>query len=86
MDITVHCTGNELYTDVYRTSTHTGRYLNYTSNHPNHVKTSVVHFLVNRMQYINLEETQTKDMEMTKIGDLLANGDPLAFLRKVSKK
>ena len=82
MGITVNRIGNELYTDIYRKSTHTGRYLNYTSNHPDNVKASVVHSLINRMQYIILEETQTKDTEMTKIeGDLLANGYPLAFIR-----
>ena len=72
-----------LYTDVYTKSRHTGRYLNYTSNRPDNVKASVVHSLVNRMQYITLEETQMKDTEMTKIeGDLLANGHPSHLFEK----
>ena len=80
MGITVNRIGNELYTDIYRKSTHTGHYLNYTSNHPDNVKASVVHSLVNRMQFITLEETQTKDTGMTRIeGELLTNRYPLAF-------
>ena len=84
MDITVHRIGNELYTDVYRKSTHIGRDLHHTSNHQDNVKASVVHSLVNRMQYITLEETQTKDTELTKIeGNLLAIIDtPLRFFER----
>ena len=34
-----------------------------------------------------MEETQTKDTELTKIeGDLLANGYPFALIRKAAKK
>ena len=48
MDITVHRVENKLYTD--RKPTNTGRHLNYNSNHPDEVKKSAVHSLLNRLQ------------------------------------
>ena len=51
MDITVHGVGNKLHTDVYRKPTHTGRYLNYNSNHPDEVKRSVVYSLLDRLHH-----------------------------------
>ena len=87
MDITVHRVGNKLHTDVYRKPTHTGRYLNYNSNHPDEVKRSVVYSLIDRLHYITPQETRTTDTEITKIKeDLHANGYPAAFVQKTIKR
>jgi hypothetical protein len=40
--------GLKLATKVYRTPTHTRRYLHFKSNHPHHVKRGAIHGLINR--------------------------------------
>jgi hypothetical protein len=48
LDVLVIKTGTALTTKVYRKTTHTGRYLNFNSNHPPHVKRGIVHCLHDR--------------------------------------
>ena len=54
MDTKVHRTGNQLATTVYRKPTHTGRYLDYVSHHPQSSKKAVVHALAKRIDYVTI--------------------------------
>ena len=86
MDVTVHRHGNQLKTAVYRKPTHTGRYLGYSSHHPESAKRSVAHALVKRIEYVTTDE-QTVRLEEEQIrADLEKNGYPHSFVRKTIKK
>ena len=57
MDVRVHRILGTIKTGVYRKPTHTGRYLSFSSNHPDSAKRSVVSALLRRVEYISLGET-----------------------------
>jgi hypothetical protein len=48
LDILVTKRGPKLAMKVYQKPTHTGRYLQFKSNHPHHVKRGDVHSLISR--------------------------------------
>ena len=77
---------NQLKTAVYRKPTHTGRYLGYSSHHPESAKRSVAHALVKRIEYVTTDE-QTVRLEEEQIrADLEKNGYPRSFARRTIKK
>ena len=85
MDVTTNRTGNDLRINIYRKPTHTGRYLNFASNHPSSAKRSVVRSLLNRTKYIRPAEDLTKTAEVQKITeDLEANGYAQSFIKRVT--
>ena len=87
MDVSVHRVQNRLRTSVYRKPTHTGRYLNFESNHTNTAKRSVIHSLIDRMEYVTLEGEDAKDKEMEQIErDLQMNGFPTLFIQNTTKR
>ena len=88
MDIAVHRTANKkLGTDVYRKPTHTGRYLNYASNHPDSAKRAVVRSLIDRTNYIKVEDHQCREAEERRIhNDLTMNDYPSSFMQKTIQK
>jgi hypothetical protein len=52
LDVLVVREKTTLTTRVYRKPTHTGRYLNFNSNHPSHVKRGLIQSLHNRASTI----------------------------------
>ena len=85
MDVDVRRGKERLTTTVYRKPTHTGRYLSFTSNHPDSAKRSVVHALSRRTCYIT-EDSEAKISEQQRIkAELSLNGYPSAFIRKVTQ-
>lgn len=86
MDARLERVEGVLKTGVYRKPTHTGRYLQFTSNHPNDAKRAVVRSLFRRLDYISLGEEE-KQREVKQIHDeLAANGYPITFVRKTVDK
>ena len=86
MDTRIHRIAGSLKTGVYRKPTHTGRYLQFTSNHPQSAKRSVVNALFQRLNYITLGEEEKKKEEKQIYQELSANGYPLTFVKRVSRK
>ena len=88
LDVAVHRTANKkLGTDVYRKPTHTGRYLNYASNHPDSAKRAVVRSLIDRTNYIKVEDHPCREAEERRIhNDLTMNGYPSSFIQKTIQK
>ena len=76
MDVTVSRDDqtNKLLTTVFRKPTHTGRYLHYTSHHPDSAKRSVVCSLAKRKKYITLSDQAVQAEEQQLRLDLTANG------------
>ena len=72
-------------TSIYRKPTHTNRYLNFQSNHPNSHKRSVVNSLINRAKMlVSDERDQRKEINLVK-KTLRANGYSKHFLRDYVK-
>jgi hypothetical protein len=65
---------SNLSTKVYRKPTHTGRYLNFKSDHLQHVKRGVVYSLVNRAKVICQEQKDFNREIKTIKYDLMNNG------------
>jgi hypothetical protein len=76
--------GSSLTTKVYRKPTHTGRYLNYESNHPPHIKRDVVQSLHSRASII-CQERQDLLNEINMRRDLQLSGYPQRFIDSVLK-
>ena len=56
-----------LQTKVYRKKTHTGQYLHYTSNQPEHVKIGNIKTLVRRAKIVcSTEESLTDELDYIK--------------------
>jgi hypothetical protein len=63
-----------LTTQVYRKPTHTGRYLNFNSNHPPQVKRGIIHSLLDRATTI-CQDKQERLLEISTLKcDLKLNG------------
>ena len=86
MDIRVERLGNgHLQTSVYRKPTHTGRYLNFESNHPPSVKRSVVKSLISRTEYVSRNDGKEEEAHKITV-DLLANNYPRYFIRQQEQR
>ena len=78
-------TDGYLMTDAYRKPTHTGRFLHFHSNHPEHVKSAVVTSLLRRLNNINIsEEAKCREFERI-MAELSANGYPSSFLKRARR-
>lgn len=83
LDVLVSRCDGALSFSVYRKETHTGRYLNFHSVHPDAHKRSVVASLFNRANRICTNaEGRTTDLDHVR-GDLSASGYPTSFLNAV---
>jgi hypothetical protein len=72
-----------LITQVYRKPTHTGRYLNFKSNHPPHVKRGLIQSFHNRASTI-CQDRQDLAKEINNLShDLQLNGYPQGFIDSV---
>ena len=86
MDVKVHRNERSLKTSVYRKPTHTGRYLNYESHHPDSSKKAVILALARRMEYVTVNEEEKRVEEERIVRDLALNGYPEAMVRKVMRR
>jgi hypothetical protein len=83
LDVLVIRKGTALTTKVYRKPTHTGRYLNFNSDHPPHVKRGIIHSLNDRASTI-CQERQDLLVEANNLRrDLQLNGYPQGFINTV---
>jgi hypothetical protein len=62
-DVLVTKLGTALTTQVYRSPTHTGRYLNFNSNHHPQVKRGIIHNLLDRTSTI-FQDKQERFLEI----------------------
>lgn len=85
LDVNVIKDSTTLKTEVFRKKTHTGRYLNYKSNHCESVKESVAYSLFDRAKSVCCER-ETLDAELNKISqELKNNGYPQKVIDKCKK-
>ena len=75
-----------LQTKVYRKKTHTGQYLHYTSNQPEHVKIGTIKTLVRRAKIVcSTEESLTDELDYIK-KTMRLNGYPEKLITKTIKQ
>ena len=75
-----------LDTDTFRKPTHTGRFLHFDSNRPEHVKSGVVISLLGPLNNVTISQ-QAKQTERDRIvTELAANGYPSTFLKRATRK
>ena len=87
LDLNVRRSDNILSTDVYRKPTHTGRYLDFRSNHPESAKRSVVRSLADRQQYITGGDYEKAKREAERVqGELASNGYPRSFVEQCIRR
>ena len=86
LDAHIQRIDGSLRMSVYRKPTHTGRYLAFTSHHPESAKRSVVQSLFRRVEYITLGDEEKQKEEQRIIEELTANHYPATFIKKVAKK
>jgi hypothetical protein len=83
LDVLVIREETALAAKVHRKPTHTGRYLNFNSNHPQHVKTTLIQSLNNRTSTI-CQERQDVIKEISSLrSDLQLHGYPEGFVDSV---
>ena len=82
MDAHIHRVAGSLKMGVYRKPTHTGRYLQFSSNHPENAKKSVVNALFKRLDYITLGDAEKESEKQRIYAELAANGYPTKFIQK----
>jgi hypothetical protein len=75
LDVLVIKEGTTLATKVYRKPTHTGRYFNFNSNHPPHMKRDLIQNLHNRTSTICQEQDLVKEISSPR-SDLQLNVIP----------
>jgi hypothetical protein len=74
LDVLIAKKGMALTTHVYRKPAHTGRYLNFNSNHPPQVKRGIIHKLLDRASTI-CQDRQERFLEINTLKrDLQLNG------------
>jgi hypothetical protein len=83
LDVLVIRKETTLATKVYRKPTHTGRYLNFNSNHPPHVKRGLIQSLHKRASIICQEHQDLCDEIRGLRHDLQLNGYPRGFIDSV---
>ena len=87
LDLNVRRSDNILSTDVYRKPTHTGRYLDFRSNHPESAKRSVVRSLADRQQYITGGDYEKAKREAERVqSELASNGYPRSFVEQCIRR
>ena len=75
-----------LQTKVYRKKTHTGQYMHYTSNQPEHVKIGTIKTLVRRAKIVcSTEESLTDELDYIK-KTMRLNGYPEKLITKTIKQ
>ena len=85
LDVCVHRSGDgKLATDVYRKPNHTARYLQFSSNHPESAKKSVVRSLMQRVDFITLGDEARDDEKRRVTDELSANGYPKSFVERTA--
>ncbi|CAN8019579.1 unnamed protein product, partial [Ixodes persulcatus] len=86
LDVCAERKSGRLNFHVYRKPTHTGRYLDFSSNHPRTHKSSAASALFRRaITVCTSEETLRKEIETIK-QDLRKNGYPARFIKSTIKK
>jgi hypothetical protein len=70
-------------TEVYRKPTHTGRYLNFSSNHPQLVERGLIQSLHNRASTIGQERQDLVNEISNLRSDLQLNGYPQGFIDSI---
>ena len=72
--------------EVYRKSTHTGKYLSFNSHHPTSAKRSVVHSLLGRAERITSNDIARKAEIEEVYSQLQLNGYPLKFIKNTHRR
>ena len=86
LDVSVKKSGNLLTFQVYRKPTHTGRYLNFLSDHPTSHKSSVVSALFRRaITVCSTDKALKEEVDIIK-RDLRKNAYPTRFVNNIYKK
>jgi predicted GIY-YIG superfamily endonuclease/uncharacterized protein (UPF0335 family) len=86
LDVMVQKHRDTIQTSVYRKPTHTGQYLNFTSNHSSNTKHGIIKTLVDRAFTIcNSQETVTQELINIK-KDLSTNGYPIKLIDQTINK
>jgi hypothetical protein len=81
LDVNVQRVGSQLEMSVYYKKTHTGRYLDFASNHTRSTKAGVIKCLTNRAQNIcHGERLEEEKRNLTRT--FMKNGYPRAFIEK----
>ena len=76
----------ELDISVYRKPTHTDRYLNYSSHHPEHVKRGMVQCLFNRAEKLT-KHSENLTIEQKHLTQVLKKNDyPKVVIRSAQRK
>src|SRR5579859_3284631 len=81
LDVNIERVGNKVETGVYYKKTHTGRYLDFNSNHPRKTKAGIVKCLANRARNICNEARLKQEFEHLK-STFHKNGYPKQFTEK----
>src|SRR5436190_22366147 len=85
LDVCVERDENVLKTTVFRKKTHTGQYLNFSSNHQKTAKEGVAYSLFDRAKTLCSNENSLK-VELKKVeNDLLKNGYPQSIIKKCKR-
>ena len=85
LDTLLHCKNDgSLDISIYRKSTYTDLYLNFSSHHPRHVKESMVSCLFHRARTIAQGDNIQVEEDHFR-GDLEGNGYSKAFVKMTSK-
>ena len=79
MDLSLYHSEGNIEAKVYRKPTHTGRYLQFTSNHPDSAKRSVIQALYKRRSYVSNNEARAEEDERV-VKELEMNGYPGRFI------
>jgi hypothetical protein len=83
LDVLIIRKGTTLANKIHRKPTHTGRYLNFKSNHPPHVKRGLIQSLHNRASTIRQERHDLLNEFSNLKRDLQLNGYPQDFIESV---
>ena len=84
MDLRIYRSKDLLLFDVFCKQTHTGRYLQFSSHHPDSAKRAVMTALYKRIDYINKGTAARKKEELI-FSELSANGSPKSLSKKPGK-
>jgi hypothetical protein len=83
LDVIFFRKGTKLATKVHRQPTHSGRYQNFKSNHPPHVKIGLIQILHNRASTISQERQDLFNKISSLRRDLQLNSYPQGFIDSI---